>query len=536
MKIKIALLITVCFFRFMISALPIPHTGTVGCKVQHFTLNNSSGLIGSLPPVDIPPVAHAGADTVIYLPVDTISLSGCLSSDPEDAQLSFKWLKISGPGAIRISADTLCFVHVKGLTEGTYSFELAVTDTAGLTAKDTVVVVVNSIFNAAWPVQAGPLCNSPFKVVVLGSSTTYGYGADPVDSSWVNKFEDFVLQQNAQSEVINLSYPGYNSYNLSPTGTVIPSNMPFSVDIERNITKALSLNPDAIIINLPSNDVVSQIPFADILFNYNRIQAVADSQQVPVWITTTQPRNLDGGKLLLQRELRDWIMNRFENKAIDFWSTVSDSVGNVRPAYSAGDGIHLNNDGHHVLFTRVIEERIWDTICLRKNLKPVAIAGNDTTVTATPAIITLNGSLSFDLDGAVVSYNWNILNSTQAAITGASTEFPVFSTSVPMSYLVELAITDNLGGVSKDTIQITVNPVAVTTYTFNGSGNWDVAANWENNLIPPAILSGNAMIIIAPMAGGECVLNVSQQLTNGSILKVMENKKFRVKGKCEISR
>ncbi|MBL0359312.1 MAG: DUF5060 domain-containing protein [Chitinophagaceae bacterium] len=76
--------------------------------------------------------------------------------------------------------------------------------------------------------------------------------------------------------------------------------------------------------------------------------------------------------------------------------------------------------------------------------------------------------------------------------------------------------------------------LATTTYTFAGSGNWDVATNWANNLVPPAILTGGTTIVIDPPANGECVLNIQQSITNGATLRVMANKKFRVLGALTI--
>lgn len=480
------------------------------------------------------PIAKAGTDTTLTLPIDAVTLNGCSSSDPEMALLKYKWIKISGPGAYLLKGDSLCSAQVKGMIEGTYSFELTVTDTAGLSGKDTVVVTVNSSFSPNWPPQYIPLSNKPYKIVVIGSSTAYGTGASPIDSSWVRKFTSYLSQQNAQVSLINLAFPGYTSYHLSPTGTVIPPEFSFvTVDSLRNITKALSLSPDAIILNLPSNDIDNGFPFSEIENNYNRIKAAADSQHVSIWITTTQPRDLSTSKKLLQMELRDWIMNRFGKKAVDFWSTLSNSDGSINTYFAAGDGIHLNNAGHHVLFKRIVEEKIWDTICLFKNLCAVAKAGNDTTISGSPASITLDGTASFDPDGTIINFNWRILNDTAGIITGSNTANPIMSLLTPKDYLVELLLTDNLGAVSKDTMLIKVNPAATSIYTFTGNGNWDIASNWSNNIIPPAILSGNASIIIDPV-NGECVLNVPQKITNGAILKIMEGKKMRLMGGCII--
>jgi CubicO group peptidase (beta-lactamase class C family) len=67
-------------------------------------------------------------------------------------------------------------------------------------------------------------------------------------------------------------------------------------------------------------------------------------------------------------------------------------------------------------------------------------------------------------------------------------------------------------------------------YTFTGNGNWSIAANWYNNTIPPAILATGAQIIIDPITNGECILNSTQTITNGSSLKVINGKKMRIPG------
>ncbi|HMO61764.1 MAG TPA: zinc-dependent metalloprotease family protein [Ferruginibacter sp.] len=76
---------------------------------------------------------------------------------------------------------------------------------------------------------------------------------------------------------------------------------------------------------------------------------------------------------------------------------------------------------------------------------------------------------------------------------------------------------------------ITATPI-VTTYTFTGNGNWNVAANWSNNTIPPANLPSGSEIIINHIAGGQCVLNVSQTIGNGASLTVLTGKNLVVPG------
>jgi lysophospholipase L1-like esterase len=292
--------------------------------------------------------------------------------------------------------------------------------------------------------------------VVVGSSTAYGTGANPIDSSWVRKFNAYLLTQNAQVQIINIATLGLTSWDVSPSGTIVP--YPFTVDTLRNITRALSYNPDAVILNLPSNDVARGIPTDSIHNNYNRIAAAANARNVPLWVTTTQPRDgLSPAEKILQMELRDWINTSYANKSVDFWSMVANPDGTINTLYSAGDGVHLNNYGHHVLFTRIVEEKIWDTICKRNNLAPVAKAGNDTSLTATPFVVTFNGAASYDPEGSLLTFAWRIINNSNGSLALSNTVNPVFSTTVPGSYVIELKCTDNLGLVGMDSLTLLVN-------------------------------------------------------------------------------
>src|SRR6185503_19348916 len=57
-------------------------------------------------------------------------------------------------------------------------------------------------------------------------------------------------------------------------------------------------------------------------------------------------------------------------------------------------------------------------------------------------------------------------------------------------------------------------------YTFIGTGNWSVAANWINNRMPPAVLRVGEEIVINPSSGNS-VKDVSLTLTPGSKLTIM---------------
>src|SRR5205823_631284 len=94
-------------------------------------------------PGNQPPVAKAGNDTTITLPINNISVNGTGSYDPDGTITSYKWSKISGPSQYRIINPDSAKASVIGLVQGTYTFRLMVIDDAGDTAVDEISIIVN---------------------------------------------------------------------------------------------------------------------------------------------------------------------------------------------------------------------------------------------------------------------------------------------------------------------------------------------------------------------------------------------------------
>src|SRR6185369_7337307 len=102
------------------------------------------------------PKANAGADINITLPTNSTSLSGS-GSDPDGTIASYKWSKVSGPSQYNIGSSTKAQTTVNNLIQGTYQFELTVTDNAGASSKDTMKVIVNA---ASTPINQPPTANA----------------------------------------------------------------------------------------------------------------------------------------------------------------------------------------------------------------------------------------------------------------------------------------------------------------------------------------------------------------------------------------
>jgi lysophospholipase L1-like esterase len=404
------------------------------------------------------PVAVPGNNQIITLPVSQVTLNGSGSYDPDGTVQTYLWEKLSGPAATINNAGSAS-ATATGLTPGVYIFQLTVTDNLGASSIGNVQVTVNDVYIP--PSGSDSLnCGKVFKIVVLGSSTAVGTGSSPIDSSWVYKFRAYVRGKNIQSQVISLAASGFTTYHtLNPAGYVPPAGRP-APDTARNITKALAQNPDLIIINLPSNDNGGNYTLQEQKDNYERTMALANARNIPVFVTTTQPRNnLTTAQMNNQIAMRDWTYERFAEKAIDVWTGIANSNGTINELYNS-DGIHLKNGGHHIIYTRVVAERVLDTLCLRKNIKPVVNAGNNVTIFLPADSVQLSSTGTSDPDGSIASYNWSkISGPDQFAFSSITASNPKMRNLVFGVYQVELKVADNYGVIARDTVTITVNTV-----------------------------------------------------------------------------
>ncbi len=199
----------------------------------------------------------------------------------------------------------------------------------------------------------------PPVIVVLGSSTAAGTGPNPIDSAWVWRFTAYALSQDPRAVVINLAIGGYTTYNIMPTGFTPPAGRP-RPDSAHNITKALGYHPDVLVINLPSNDAANSCSVHEQLANYAVITAQITDPKVQFFVSTTQPRDFtDTVQLRIQVEMRDSTFARFGSHTMDFWTGFSNPDGTLKPEFDCGDGIHMNNAGHRLLFERALTAGLW---------------------------------------------------------------------------------------------------------------------------------------------------------------------------------
>ena len=236
--------------------------------------------------------------------------------------------------------------------DGMYSWTVPNEDTDEALVRitsDTLLSTSDSTFTIS------TMDTSTCTIVVLGSSTAEVTGASSQDSSWVGRYREY-LSDDTRFNIVNLARGGYNTFRILPNGAEIPDSVTNQLpDLNRNVTAALTYDPFAIIINMPSNDAAGGFGVQQQLDNFATVVEAATDEGVMVYVATTQPRNFDNpAQVEIQREVRDSILDIYGDMAIDFWTGIADDDGFIIDSLDSGDGIHLNDGGHRILYERVV--------------------------------------------------------------------------------------------------------------------------------------------------------------------------------------
>ncbi|MCB9663995.1 MAG: SGNH/GDSL hydrolase family protein [Alphaproteobacteria bacterium] len=178
--------------------------------------------------------------------------------------------------------------------------------------------------------------------VVLGSSTAAAFGLLDASKGWVARWEEVLKRDHHPDDVVvNLAVPGFRTSSILPGASE-----------GHDLTEALAQAPDAIVVNLPSNDAASGMAVETSLQNLETLREAAGG--VPIWMTTSQPRKLGAGGQAKLAGYRDGVLEAWGARALDFWTPLATADGQPDPAAIQFDGIHPNAEGHARLFA-VIE-------------------------------------------------------------------------------------------------------------------------------------------------------------------------------------
>lgn len=203
------------------------------------------------------PTADAGPDQVIALPQDSTTLPGS-GSDADGTITAYQWTQVSGPATATLTDDNTATATASDLYEGTYVFELTVTDNDLLTGSDQMTVeVTNPPVNIALNKPA-TASSSMGNALAVNGGFELGTGAAADNWSLLEfaagssiAIADRVnTVPNSGSWRLSLSVagaanggPAAEAQQLTSAGSVIPGN---SYDMEAQIRRVGAFGPGVV--------------------------------------------------------------------------------------------------------------------------------------------------------------------------------------------------------------------------------------------------------------------------------------------------
>jgi lysophospholipase L1-like esterase len=206
--------------------------------------------------------------------------------------------------------------------------------------------------DASAPVNVGL---DSFRLTVIGSSTSAGEGASSSRQGWVALLAaELDRRLKTPFDVRNLSVGGYASGDLLPGS-----------GRDGNVDDAIQTEPDLIVVALAgSNDLSSGTSESEFSSRLGEIREAARSAGIPTFFLTTAPKDLaeDERRALggwAQTIVEDfdtcWVPIRSEPYApcvIEVFEALANDSLAIASEYGAGDGIHLNDEGHAAIFAQ----------------------------------------------------------------------------------------------------------------------------------------------------------------------------------------
>jgi len=390
------------------------------------------------PPANKSPVAIGDAARTMTLPTSNTILDGSKSYDPDGIINSYAWVLLTGTGgtlATPSSATTL----VSGLTQGTYIYQLTVTDNNNVSSSALDTIVVNPEPSQPPPnvspiANAGPdqIITAPSNAVNLNGAGSYDPDGNITAYTWIlvsGPGAIIISNANAASAAASGLEPGIYTFQL----TVTDNNGSSSTDsVSITVLPALIVPNQSPVANAGSNQVIAA-PTNSITLNGTNSFDPDGTIDYFAWTQISGPSSAG-------------ITNN---------NTASATATGLIAGTYVFQLIVTDNNGA----TDADEVNIQVNPEVNKiNLAPIAQAGTDTTIYMPASRYVLNASASYDPDGNITSYQWQEISGPNTAIASPMSGLQVDVTNLQQGvYQFELTVTDNQGATSTATIKIAVD-------------------------------------------------------------------------------
>lgn len=382
------------------------------------------------------PIAKAGPDINVVLPADSAKLDGSNSFNPGGGTLSYKWSQVSGPSSIKFVNDTLVKAVADSLVKGSYLIQLTVTNAAGRSSSDTLLVVVSTAPLVPPSAHAGNdiSITLPQNTATLDGSSSVSNGGGPIRYAWskVSGPTGFTISGDTTAVA---SLGGLTAGTYVFRLLVTDTNGLSSVD-----TVNLLVNPAP----MPSANAGADISLT-LPVNSTNLNGTA----------STTP---DGGALQYA------------------WAKVSGpatfTITGETTATPSLSGLVQGVYQFKLTVTNFAGSTSSDLVEITVLPAPVAVAnaGSDISINLPGTSTTLNGTGSYSTGGGTLSYAWSFVSGPAGStISGAGSATPTVSGLTEGVYIFSLQVTNQQGSSATDQVQVTVNK-AVPVYPIASAG------------------------------------------------------------------
>ncbi|MBS1921515.1 MAG: tandem-95 repeat protein [Bacteroidetes bacterium] len=386
------------------------------------------------------PTANAGPDQNFFLPTNSTTLNGS-GTDSDGSIASYQWTKIAGPSQFTIVSPTQAQTVINNLVQGTYQFQLTVTDNLGATGSDTVVITVNAASNQLPTANAGPNQNI---TLPTNTVTINGSGSDPDGN--IASYQWTKIAGPSQFTIV------------SPTQaqTVINNLVQGTYQFQLTVTDNLgATGSDTVVVTV--NAAPNQAPTANaganqnITLPTNTVTLLGSANDPDGTITSYSWSKISGPSqfTIVSPTQAQTVINNLVQGTYQFQLTVTDNMGSTATS------------------------SVTVTVNAAPNQLPIANAGLDQNITLPTNSVTLSGT-GTDTDGTITAYRWRkISGPNSGSISNSNSAITTVTGLIQGVYQYELRVTDNNGAYGRDTMQVTVNPANIAP-TANAGPNQNI--------------------------------------------------------------
>ncbi|NLU95838.1 PKD domain-containing protein [Chitinophaga sp. Ak27] len=420
-----------------------------GTYVYTLTVTDNKGLTSTdtinvkvNPAANKPPVANAGANIQVQLPVSTTTLDGNASTDADGQITTWLWEKTAGPAGGDLATPGAAKTNVSNLQEGTYSYRLTVTDNSGATNSATVTVTV-----LAAPPNKPPVANAGTNIQVqLPANTAALDGSASTDAD--GQITTWLWEKTGGPAGGDLATPNASKTNVS--------------NLQEGIyTYRLTVTDN----NGATNAATVTVTVLGATLNKPPVANAGTNIQIQLPINTVA---LDGSASTdADGQITTWLWEKTGGPAGGDLATTNaakTNVGNLQEGTYTYRLTVTDNNGASATATVTIT-----VLAEIPNKPPVANAGSNIRVQLPVNTSALDGSGSTDADGQITTWLWEKIGGPAggdlATPNAAKTNVSNLQAG---TYTYRVTVTDNKGASSTASVNVVVaaipnkSPVAVS--------------------------------------------------------------------------